>query len=196
MKEASRIQVGNILLISNELYKVLSFEFSGSAKAEKQFKVTMKSVPEGRFQERVFHPGEKVEDITPETKKAQYTYSDNENVYFMDEASFEQFAMPKSSFGEKILFLREGDVFNVWFFNDNPLDIHFPPRMRFKVASAPQAIHGSGSNVYKKIRLENDVEIDAPQFIKEGDMVEIDAETLKYIDRVQEDREKDEGGGT
>ncbi|OGW74873.1 MAG: hypothetical protein A2Z72_02430 [Omnitrophica bacterium RBG_13_46_9] len=189
MKEAAKIQVGNIILIHNELYKVLSASFSGTAKAEKQVKVSMKSIPEGKFQEKVFHPDEKVEDITPPHKKAQYTYSDNENIYFMDDETFEQFAMPRGIFGNRSLFLKEGDSFNVRFFNDAPVDIDFPSRIKLKVSQAPQAIH-DGSSVYKKVRLENGIEIDVPQFIKEGDLIEIDPETTQYIDRAK----AEEGG--
>jgi elongation factor P len=185
LKEASQIHVGNILLIDGELFKVLSASFSGTAKAEKQIKVSMKSIPEGKFRERVFHPDDKVDDITPEAKKAQYTYSDNENVYFMDEQAFEQFSLSKALFGERVVFLKEGQSFNIRFFNNNPIDIDFPPRVRLKVIQAPPATR-NGSGVYKKVRLENDIEVDAPQFIKEDDVVEIDSETMQYIDRVKE----------
>src|SRR3989338_11079096 len=113
MKEALKIHVGDKILIDNDIYKVLSTSFSGSARAEKQVKVSMKSIPEGKFKEIVYHPDDKVEDISPDIKKAQYTYRDNENLYFMDEKTFEQFPIPKSSFGKKIVFLREGQTFNI-----------------------------------------------------------------------------------
>lgn len=186
MIDASQIHVGNILIINNELYKVLTASFSGTAKAEKQVKVTMKSITEGKFQEKVFRPDEKVEDISPEAKRAQYVYSDNENVYFMDEASFEQYPMPKNIFGKRLMFMKEGNRFTVRFYNDKPIDIDFPSRIKVKVAQAPPATR-DGSDVYKKVRLENDIEIDAPQFIKEGDILEIDPENVRYIDRAKEE---------
>jgi elongation factor P len=184
MLEASQIRVGTILFMDNELYKVFSVYQSGTAKAEKQVNVPMKSIPAGKFQEKVFHPHDKVENIEPERKKAQYMYVNDENVYFMDENTYEQFPISKSIFGKKLLFIKEGDSFNVLFHNNNPIDIDFPLRIRLKVIQAPPAIR-DGSSVYKKIRLEKDIEIEAPQFIKEGDIVEIDPETSRYINRVK-----------
>ena len=42
------------------------------------------------------------------------------------------------------------------------------------------------TSVHKKARLENGLEIDVPQFISENDIIEIDTDTFKYIDRIQE----------
>ncbi len=184
MIDASQLHAGNLILINSEVYKVLSVSLSGSAKAEKQIKVSMKSIPEGKFHQTVFHHHEKIENITPDIKKAQYEYSDDENIYFMDEATYEQFPMPKAVFGNKLFFLKEGETFNVYFYNNKPIDIFFPPRIRLKVIESPPSI-ADGSNIYKRVRLENGMEIDAPQFIKEGDIIEVDTEAGHYIDRVQ-----------
>ncbi|MFC1590403.1 hypothetical protein ACFL42_02780 [Candidatus Omnitrophota bacterium] len=177
--------------MSGELFKVLSVTFKGTAKTQKQAHVTMKSVPEGKFQEKVFHPDDKIDNVHLDTKKAQYSYADAENCYFMDETTFEQFSISRDSIGRKAIFLKEGDVFDVHFHNERPLDISFPARIKVKVIQAPPPVSNKdGSSVYKKVTLEHDIEIDAPQFIKEGDTVEIDPEKLEYIDRVKEEKEK------
>lgn len=186
MIEASDIHTGNLLLLDGTIYKVLSVSFSGTAKAEKQIKVTMKSIPEGKFQERVFSPHEKLDNISPDIRKAQYIYADDENVYFMDQETYEQFLMPKKIFGEKLKFMKDGDVFNIQFYNNNPLDVSFPQRIKVKVIQAPAPIKDKSTSVYKQVTLENGVQIDAPQFIKAGDIIEIDSEKFEYIDRVKE----------
>jgi len=61
-----------------------------------------------------------------------------------------------------------------------------PPRIRLKVTTAPPGIKQHDSVTAKKVTLENGIQVDAPQFIEEGDIVEVDSHTGKYIDRIQE----------
>lgn len=184
MLEASQIRVGTILLMGSELYKALSVYKSGTAKAEKQLNVSMKSIPEGKFQEKVFSPHERITDIIPERKKAQYMYLEDENVYFMDENTYDEFTISKGIFGKKLFFIKEGDSFTILFHDNNPIDVEFPSRIKLKVIQAPPPIR-DGSSIYKRVRLENDTETEVPQFIEEGDVLEIDPETNRYIDRVK-----------
>ena len=59
-----------------------------------------------------------------------------------------------------------------------------------KVVSVDKGVKGmQESSVHKKARLENGLETDVPQFISENDVVEVDTETFKYIDRIQDKKE-------
>lgn len=44
----------------------------------------------------------------------------------------------------------------------------------------------SGLKVYKKVTLENGMEIECPQFIKGGDLVKVEIKKNKYFERVKE----------
>lgn len=64
------------------------------------------------------------------------------------------------------------------------LDIELPTNIELKVVEAPEAVKGnSANNPSKKIKLETGFEIEAPMFIKEGEMIVVSSETGKYVGR-------------
>ena len=98
----------------------------------------------------------------------------------------ENYQVNKDLIGNKEVFLKENEKYTVDLYENQVLGVIFPERIRLKVKTAPPGIKQHDSTTAKQITLENGMEIDAPQFIEEGDIVEVDPETGKYIDRVQE----------
>jgi len=186
MKRALDIRVGNIINFEGNIYKVEEVETKGSAKAHKTFNLKMRSIPEGKFLEHTFNPEDKIEEADVTHKKTLYSYKDEENFYFLDEETYENYQINKNLIGEKEFFLKENEKYTISVLENTPIEVIFPERVRLKVVSAPPGIKEQDSTTAKKVTLENGMEIDAPQFIEEGDIVEVDSNTGKYIDRIQE----------
>jgi elongation factor P len=186
MKEAIEVRAGNLLLIDGKIYKVLEADVKGSAKAHKTVNIKMKDILEGKYMEHTYHQEDKFEEADVLQKKALYSYKDGDYFYFLDEETYENYRVNKEMIGEKEIYLKENEKYNVLVYENNAIDVVFPERIRLKVASSPPGIKQQDSTTAKKIALENGMQVDAPQFIEEGDIVEVDVETGKYIDRVQE----------
>ena len=172
-------------LIDNKIYKVISAELRGSAHAHKIMHIGLKSIPEGNYIEKKYNPGEKVEQILPERFNMEYLYKDDNSYYFMNNQTYEQFAVPKGIVGNIGLYLKENSSIQVEFYKGNPINIIFPKYVDLKVISSPSGIHDGTDMTFKEVVLENNQRILAPQFIKEGDMVRIDVETGKYMERLK-----------
>jgi elongation factor P len=56
-----------------------------------------------------------------------------------------------------------------------------------KIADTAPPVHQQQDNTFKAAKLENGVEIMVPQFVKTGDVIRLDPQTLKYIERVKAD---------
>ena len=68
---------------------------------------------------------------------------------------------------------------------NQPVGIALPKTINLKVTFAPPELKkATATATLKPITLENGLEIQAPGFIKEGDTVKINLETLEYIERV------------
>jgi len=184
------VHEGMLLLIDNKIYKVISAEMRGSAQAHKIMHVGMKSIPEGNFIEKKYNPGEKVEQIMPDRFNMEYLYRDDAGYYFMNNQTYEQFAVPKSIVGNIRLYLKENSLIQVEFYNGQPINIIFPKFVELKVKSSPPGIHDGTDTTLKEVVLENNQAILGPQFLKEGDIVRVDVESGKYIERVKKEDKK------
>lgn len=191
MTDGTNIHDGMLLLIEGKIYKVISSELRGSAKAQKIMHVGLKSIPEGSFIEKKYNPGDKIEQIAPDRFDMQYMYKDETNYYFMNTQTYEQLPVPKEIVGNIGLYLKENATIKVEFYNGQPINIIFPQHVELKVVSSPPGIHDSTDSTYKEVVLENDQKILGPQFLKEGDIVKVEVETGKYMERIKKDHDKE-----
>ena len=185
MKQAVEVRVGNLLLIDGTIYKVLEVDLKGSAKAHKTISLKMRGILDGKFMEHTYQQDDKLEEADVLHRKATYSYAESDLFHFLDEDTFEDYGVSREVIGNKAVFLKENEKYTVAVYEGSPLDVIFPERVRLKVTTSPPGIHQHESTTPKQITLENGMEIDAPQFIEEGDIVEVDTETGKYIDRIQ-----------
>ena len=57
--------------------------------------------------------------------------------------------------------------------------------MELKIISSPPGIHDGTDTTFKEVMLENNQRLLGPQFLKEGDIIKVDTETGKYIERIK-----------
>lgn len=188
MIDGTSVHEGMILLIDNKTYKVISSELRGSAQAHKIMHVGLKSIPEGNYIEKKYNPGEKVEQILPDRFNMEYLYKDDANYYFMNTQTYEQFPVPAGIVGNIELYLRENTQIQVEFYKGQPINIIFPKCVELKVISSPPGIRDGTDSTFKEVVLENGQRILGPQFLREGDMVRVDVETGKYMERITKDK--------
>jgi elongation factor P len=56
-----------------------------------------------------------------------------------------------------------------------------------RIADTAPAAHQQADSAFKPAKLGNGIEVMVPQFIKTGDMIRLDLETRKYMDRARSD---------
>jgi len=72
----------------------------------------------------------------------------------------------------------------VMFYNGKALGVSLPPKVRLKVTYAEEATAGNTQGQARKmVILETGLEISAPIFVKEGDTLVIDTDTVSYVSR-------------
>ena len=185
MKEPVHLRVGNWLLIEGKIYKVTEVEVKGAAKVHKTVNLKMCSILDQKHIDHTYHQEDKFEEAEVLHKKAIYSYKDDDTFYFIDDESYDNYAVNKNIIGHKEAFLKENEKYIVEVYENTPIDVIFQERIQLKVITSPPGIKQHDSVTPKPITLENGMEIDVPQFIEEGDIVEIDSHTGKYIDRLK-----------
>ncbi|MEK7649165.1 MAG: elongation factor P [Patescibacteria group bacterium] len=179
------IKVGAYILFNNEPYQVMTANFVRMQQRQPVMQTKLKNLITGKVVEYSFKAGERLEEPDLEKRKADYLYTDPSGVYFMDTSDFDQFTISTDMLGNRALLLKEGTQVDVVYFNGNPISISLPPKIDLKVTSAPPAIKGdTAGNVTKQVELETGLSIATPLFIKEGDTIRINTETVSYVERV------------
>ncbi|MCD6528156.1 elongation factor P [bacterium] len=186
MLSLNAIKQGQIIILDKEPYLVLSTQHVHMGRGGATLRLKIKNLINGRVLNKNFQGNEKIKQADITRTKASFLYKDKDEVQFMNSSTYEQFSLPKGQIAEKINFLTEGLEVNILNFNNQPIGIELPPKVNLKVIEAPPAVRGDTAqgSVTKPITLETGLVINAPLFIKKGDIVKVNTETGDYVERV------------
>jgi elongation factor P len=191
MIPASEIRPGAAIRLDGELHTVVSAEYhAGAGKFGSMVFVKAKSLIGDHLRELRFHPNDKVEDVELERKDMEYLYTDGAEFYFMNPDTFEQISLPKDSIGPLEKFLQPSLRVPVALCEGRPVKVVFPEAVELRVVSAPAGLRGHDTSTFKTVVLENGMEVLAPEFIKDGDIVKVEVATGKYLERVRREGKK------
>lgn len=178
------LKVGTKLTLESDPYVVLSYYQSKMGRGGSVVKTKLKNLRTGGTIDKTFQGADKVEEADLSKKTVMYLYSDEDDAYFMDNESYEQFTLPLSKIGTQKQFFIENSNVDILYFGDQPLNIELPIKMTFDVISAPPAVKGNtASSITKKVTLSTGAMVDAPIFIKEGDKVVVNTVDGSYVER-------------
>lgn len=186
MISVTQLRAGTVFEENGEPYLVLKYEHTKMGRGTANIKVKIKNLKSNSITEKTFISGARVQEAAVAKRKLQYLYREGEGFCFMDPKSFEQFAVSGEVIADQEKFLREGDQFDVLFWEETPMDLELPPKMEFMVAEAGPGVKGnSATNIYKPATLNNGMTIKVPLFIKEGEKILVDTRTGEYVERVK-----------
>ncbi len=184
MLTISDIKIGKNIIFNGDPYKVLYTEHSKMGRAGAVLRTKLKNLLNGSVLERTFQGAEKVDEADMTSSKAQYLYQEGNNFCFMDSENYDQFTLPVDVLGEATNYLVEGTDVTILNFNGNPVNLEIPIKVKLKVVEAPPGIKGdSVSSGGKVVTLETGMKINAPLFVKEGDILIINTERGEYVSR-------------
>ena len=184
MYSINEIKTGKLVKISGEPYVVTRTDHHKMGRGGAVLKVKLKNLITGNILDKTFQGNDKAEPADTQKKKANFMYKDSDNVFFMDNDSYDQFSLPLEQLGEKIIFLKEGTDVDVLYFDNKPVSIDLPIKVKMTVTSAPPGVKGnSAGSVTKRVIIETGAEISAPMFIKEGDEIIINTDSGEYVER-------------
>lgn len=149
-------------------------------------RVTLRNLITGAAHERTIRPEEKLPPAPLEERVATFMYAAGDDFHFMDEATYEEFSVPRSALGDAAQWLKDGTSLKLSFFRGRPVAVTPPTFVELAVAQTEPGVRGdtaSGGN--KPATLETGAVIDVPLFIEVGDIVRVDTRTGEYVDRVK-----------
>ena len=176
---------GMAVQLDGKLFKVLEVvRHAGSGQMHGFIELKLRDVRFGHFADRRFKHTDKLDTIELTKRQMGFLYSDSASCYLMDPDTYDQIAIPKETIGNIEKFLSEGTRVVVELLGDEPVSVQFDKVVELKVKSTGPGIRGGQDNTMKPATLENGLEILVPQFVETGEIVRVDTEKVRYIDRV------------
>lgn len=182
---AGNLKKGDFVYHNGEIWQVQKAEFYSPGKGSALMKSRIKNIISGKNIEYTYKSNEQVEILEVNSIEMQYLYHDNENLYFMDERTYNQFFLPINVVGDVYKFFKEGEKMYVYIHNEKPLTVRPPLSVKVKVIEAEEAVKGDTvSGAKKPVKVETGAIVMVPLFIKIGDMITVNPETGEYTGRV------------
>jgi elongation factor P len=175
---------GLVIEYEGNLWQVLEYQHTKIAQSKAFVLTKIKNLKTGQVLEKKFDSEEKFKRAYIETKPMQVLYRDNENLYVMDNESFEQFSISLNLIQKEIGYIKDGDNVNVMIYNNSVIGVSLPPTVKLKVEYTEKAIKGDRvATALKPATLETGITVNVPIFIEIGEEILINTETGEYVSR-------------
>lgn len=183
--QTSEFTKGTAIKYNGETFIIISYTFVNPGKGTAFTRTKIKNAKSGKVNEVTFKSGEDVEEANVEYRKSQYLYNDGTDLTLMDNSTYEQFTIPVTNVEEMMDYIVDGSDVIVVYIDNAPFAIQLPPKMNFKVVEAPPGDKGdTATGGTKQVIIETGAKVNAPLFIKEGDVIRVNTETGEYVERV------------
>jgi elongation factor P len=181
------LRKGTRFLLEEQPFEVLDFQQVYKAQDAVVAKVKLKNLLNGKVVDKTFHQGDFFEEANLDKVDVKFIYSHRGTYCFAraDNPS-NRFEMTEEKIGDSAKFLKSNSVATGIVYEGEFISIALPVKVILKVTDAPPGVKGERSQAgTKPVTLETGAIINAPLFVENGDMLEVNTETGEYVRRVE-----------
>ncbi len=184
MYEITELKIGTNITFDGEHYRIVWNPFSKTGRQGGVMAVKMKNLRNGKVIPKTFQGADKITPAEILMRKAQFLYKDGEGFNFMNSEDFDQFSLSEEAVGECGKFLKDGEEYDLMYFDGTPINVNLSIKMEFEVAETMPGVKGdTASGGTKPAKLDCGVTVSVPLFIAEGEKIRINTDTLEYVER-------------
>ena len=166
------------------VWRIVEFQHVKPGKGGAFVRTKLKGLDSGAVVDETFRAGEKFARVHTEVKQVQFLYDDGSEAHFMDEATYERFALPRGEVADELAFMQPSASVQVLAVNGKPSGIQLPASVELQVTDTEPGVKGDTvSNVTKPATLETGAVVQVPLFVNVGDRVKVDPREARYISR-------------
>jgi len=163
---------------------VVDISFVSPGKGSAFYRTKLKNLFTGRVVEYTYKSGEKVEEVLVETHEAEYSYFDGANYVFIEPRTFEQFMVPVEVMGDDKVYLKEGILYRIKFYDDKPVGVTLPKSIICTIVEAENSVKGdTATSAMKYATLDTGARVLVPLFVKVGEEISISTDGGTYLSR-------------
>lgn len=168
-----------------DLYRVLEYQHIKMGRGSATIRLKLRNLRTGANLERTFPNGGVVNDIRLDNREVQYLYTDGDAYHFMDNETYEQFAITEDTLGAAVKYLKEGMTLELSLYEGRAISIDLPTTVDLKIVETAPGFKGdTASGGGKPATLETGLVVTVPFFVSQGDTIRVDTRTNEYVTRV------------
>ena len=180
----NEIRPGNVIQHQDGLWMAVKINAVKPGKGPAYNQVELKNLIDGRKLNERFRASETVERVRLEQKDHTFLYEEGDMLVFMDAESYEQINIPKDMIGERVAFLQDGMQVIVESHEGRPIGVQLPEHVTLEITDTEPTVKGqTASSSYKPSIVDNGLRIMVPPYMKVGEKIVVNTETLEYVKR-------------
>lgn len=183
----SNLKKGVKIILNNQPYEIIDTSSMFKGRGSSVIQAKIKNLITGNIISKTFHPADSFEEAELEKIRAKFLYQSRDKFFFcQEENQANRFDLTKEQIGQQAEFLKLNQIISGVIFNEKVINISLPIKINLKVIEAPPGIKGNRAEAgTKTITLETGAKINAPLFVKEDDIIEVNTETGEYVRRIE-----------
>ena len=185
MAKANSLQKGDYVEIDNEPLRVVEHEFVKPGKGGAFVRLKLKSCLNSAVRRETYPSETDIAEAAVLSTAFQFLYAEKSDYCCMNTETYEQFTIDIDTHREKGRYMKEGQEYGVVRWNERIIDIELPLKVTYEVQQAAPAVRGNTvSGATKGVAIQNDIQVQVPLFIEQGDTILVNTNTGKYVERV------------
>lgn len=184
MPSYTDIRKGNVIMYQSNPHLVLQTDHRTPGRRAGFMQVTLRNLKTGSSLVTKFSSTDTVTFCHTETVDVEFSYEDDQGFHFMDPKTYDDIVLPLDILEDRKQYLVPNAKYTLLLVDEKPVELQLPPSMEMKVVESPDAIKGdSVSNMQKTVVMETGLRVQAPLFIKQGEMIKVSTEDGSYMGR-------------
>lgn len=182
----NEVKGGMKIVVDGQPYSVVSNEYMKPGKGRAINRIRIKHLITGRTIEKTYTSGDRIDLADVEEVYMRMLYKESDGVVFMNDNNFEQLKIMNETIGETASWLLEDVVYDIVFYNGQPVTVEAPTFMELKIVETMPGDRGNTASgrVLKPAKVETGAQVQIPIFVEEGETIKIDTRTGEYVSRV------------
>ena len=129
--------------------------------------------------------GESLAEADFQKHPAKFMYADPSEVHLLDEATYEQYSLPRDELSDELNYLTERlEGVQALIYNDQCVGVQLPVAVELKVVRCDPGIKGASATARTKpATLETGLVVQVPEYLAEGEMIKVDTRNGAYLSR-------------
>lgn len=187
MLSYAELNRGVIIVINDQPYEIVEALSTFKGRGHSYLQMKLRNLVSGAVISRSAQPRDSFEEAEVEEKEAKFIYGNKGKYIFSGISDNNRFELTEEQIGEKAKFLKANEEVKTIIFNGKIINVIIPIKVQLKVTEVPPGVKGDrAQSGTKLVTLETGAKIDAPLFVNENDIIEINTESGEYVRRVNE----------
>ena len=186
MADTTNFRNGFTMTLEDAIYSIVEFQHVKPGKGGAFVRTKLKNVLSGAVVDRTYRAGERVTSVRLERRPVDFSYTDGDLFYFMDQETYDLIPISGDMLGKgQLRYLKENMECEGLVHDGTVISVELPAFVELEVTETDPGFKGdTAQGATKPATLETGAVVHVPLFIETGDVLKIDRREDKYLTRV------------